>query len=159
MEESLGYIHILVNTLEKQKMVLNQILEVTKQQTDIAMKESFDELLFDQTLDKKEILIARLNELDDGFASVYGRVRLEIQDHREKYTNELRQLQNLIRECTDISNELRVLEQRNKERVIAAFASKQREYGARQTAATVASHYQKTMYNTRGQSRYFNQKN
>lgn len=160
MEESCNYVQILMNTLEKQKQVLQQILTLTKEQSRIASQESFDENALEDTLNKKEILIARLNELDDGFASIYGRVRREVIEHQVEYAKELEKMQNLIRECTDIGNELKVLEQRNKDRLINCFAGKQKEYGARQTAANVASRYHQTMYNQTGNnSFYFNKKN
>lgn len=160
MDDSKGYVQILVTTLEKQQQVLQQILAITENQREIANMEPFDEVAFDNTLNQKEMLISRLNELDDGFASVFGRVRQEITTNKELYGKELQRIQTLIRECTDIGNELRVLEQRNYDRLTQCFAGKQREYGVRQAVADVASKYHRTMYNLTGDSsRYFNKKN
>ena len=77
MGDNHNYIQILVSTLQKQVGVLKEILELTKEQRRIADHSDFDEAMLEETLNKKEVLIAKLNELDDGFASVYGRVRKE----------------------------------------------------------------------------------
>ena len=160
MEDKKEYVQILVSTLEKQNEVLQQIMKITERQAEIAGREPFDEQMLNDTLDQKEMLIARLNQLDDGFATVFGRVRTEINENRDYYAEQLRRIQELIRKSTDIGNALRVLEQRNYDRLVGCFAGKKREYEGRQTAANVASRYHRTMYHlTDGGSRYFNEKN
>ena len=142
-----NYVQILVDTLQKQTGVLKEILELTKEQRMIAEGSCFDEVALEDTLNKKEILIARLNELDDGFASVYSRVHREVNEHKKLYKEELHQLQSLIKECTDLGIEIKVLEERNRDKLSKCFAGKQKEYGAQRTAAEVASRYHQTMYN------------
>ena len=160
MEAKDEYVQILVNTLEKQNEVLRQVKCITERQAEIAGREPFDEELLNETLEQKELLIAKLNQLDDGFATVFGRVRVEINENRERYAVQLKNIQELIRESTDIGNALRVLEQRNYDRLVGCFAGKKREYEGRQTAADVASRYHKAMYRfADGSSRYFNEKN
>lgn len=159
MEDNSNYVQVLVSTLHKQVGVLKEILELTKEQHQIADLPDFDEIMLEETLNKKDVLIARLNELDDGFASVYGRVRKEVNEHKEIYREELLQLQSLIKECTDLGVEIKVLEERNREKLAQCFAGKQKEYGAQRTAANVASRYHQTMRNVRMADSYsFNKK-
>lgn len=155
MEDNHSYVQVLVNTLQKQSGILKEILELTKEQREIAENACFDETMLEKTLNKKEILIVKLNELDDGFVSVYGRVRKEVKEHKELYKEELQQLQNLIKECTDLGVEIKVLEERNREKIAQCFAGKHKEYGAQRTAATVASRYHQTMHNTQMVDSYF----
>lgn len=160
MSDSRNFIQILIETLQKQVEVLKEILEITQEQSVIAQDSEFDEIMLEKSLNKKEVLIARLNELDDGFTSVYGRVRSEVKDRQELYKDELRQMQELIKECTDLGVNIRVLEERNREKLTQCFASKHKQYGSKQTAASVASRYNQTMNNMKMlNSSFFNQKN
>lgn len=160
MSDSRNFIQILIDTLQKQVEVLKEILEITQEQSVIAQDSEFDEIMLEKSLNKKEVLIARLNELDDGFTSVYGRVRSEVKDRQELYKDELRQMQELIKECTDLGVNIRVLEERNREKLTQCFASKHKQYGSKQTAASVASRYHQTMNNMKMlNSSFFNQKN
>ena len=159
MGDHYSYIQILVNTLQKQIETLKEILELTKEQRRIADHSDFDEAMLEETLNKKEVLIAKLNELDDGFISVYGRVRKEVKEHKELYKDELRQLQSLIKECTDLGVEIKVLEERNRDKFAQCFSGKYREYGSQRVAAEVASRYHQTMRNAQlAGSHIFNKK-
>ena len=155
MGDNHNYIQILVSTLQKQVDVLKEILELTKEQRKIAEATCFDESMLERTLNRKEVLIVKLNELDNGFVSVYGRVRKEVKEHKELYKTELQQLQKLITECTDLGVEIKVLEERNRERLTQCFSGKHKEYGAQRTAANVASRYHQTMHNTKMADSYF----
>jgi len=160
MEENHNYVQVLVETLKKQVTVLQDILELTKTQSVIAADSEFNEVLLEESLNKKEVLIAKLNELDDGFTAVYGRVRSEVANNQELYQDELKTMQSLIKQCTDLGVEIKVLEERNRERLAQCFASQQKKYGTKRTAASVASHYHQTMNNQKVRDAYlFNQKN
>lgn len=160
MEDSHNYVQILIDTLQKQVDVLKDVLEVTKEQSVIAGKEDFDETLLEESLNKKEVLIAKLNGLDDGFTAVYGRVHSEVREKQDLYREELQRMQSLIKECTDLGVEIKVLEERNRERLMQCFSRKQKQYGSQKTAASVASHYHQTMNNTKVSDSYFlDQKN
>ena len=83
-KEKDSYVGMLLQTLQKQEETLREVLAVTKDQCKLADSGSFDEDCFQDTLNQKEILISRLNSLDDGFASVYGRVRNVILQEKNK---------------------------------------------------------------------------
>lgn len=111
-------------------------------------------------MNKKEVLIAKLNSLDAGFTAVYGRVRNEVSDKQDEYQKELQRMQSLIKECTDLGVEIKVLEERNRERLVQCFSQKHKQYSTQKAAASVASHYHQTMNNTKIPDSYFlNQKN
>lgn len=155
MEDSHSYVQVLIRTLQKQTEILKDVLAITKEQSVIAESEDFDELMLEETLNKKEVLIAKLNELDDGFTAVYGRVRSEVTDKQEQYKEELLQMQSLIKECTDLGVEIKVLEERNREKLVKCFSNKRKQYGSQMTAASVASHYHQTMNNSKIMDSYF----
>lgn len=149
MAENESYVQVLVRTLQRQVEALTDILEITKEQGRIADAPDFDEVMLESTLNRKEILIAKLNELDDGFVSVYDRVRKDIKDNQDDYKEVIRQMQELIKDCTDLGVEIKVLEERNREKLVKCFSNKQQQYSSQKTAASVASHYSQTMNNTK----------
>lgn len=160
MEESHNYVQVLIETLQKQVTVLQDILKLTQEQSTIAGKSDFNEVMLEESLNKKEVLIAKLNELDDGFTAVYGRVRSEVMNKQELYRDELKMMQSLIKQCTDLGIEIKVLEERNREKLTQCFANQQKKYGSKRTAASVASRYHQTMNNRKAMDSYFfNQKN
>lgn len=148
MENSQEYVDILIDTLRKQTEVLKDVLQITKEQSDIIKQDDFDEMALEYTLNQKEILIAKLNELDEGFVSVYDRVRRQVRENQEQYREQIASLQNLIKQCTDLGMEIKVLETRNRERIAQCFAGKQKQFGAAKTAASVASNYHRVMHRT-----------
>ena len=141
------YVNMLIDVLNKQIAALNEMLDATKEQERLALEENFDADAFDDTLSRKDLLLIRLNELDDGFSSMYNRARKEIKSNTSKYKKEIELMQGLIRQCTDLGNEIRTLENRNRDRLADCFTGKKKEYTAKQAAATVANKYSVTMKN------------
>lgn len=159
MGENQQYVVMLVDILNKQLKTLEEILEVTKQQEVIATEIPFDNDKFEDTLSRKDVLIIRLNELDDGFSSVYSKVRRVVNEYPEQYREQVVEMQNVIRRCTDIGTEIKTLEIRNRDKLTKCFAGKKQEYSAKQAAATVANKYSVTMKNVNlmGEGYRFNQ--
>ena len=159
MDEIQHYIDMLVSVLNKQIAELKTILDITRRQCDIADADVFDEDSFGATLSEKDLAIVRLNELDNGFVSVYNKVRSVIQGSPMLYKKEVENMQILIRQCTDLGNEIRTMELRNKERIDRAFARKKQEYSVKQNVATVVGKYNNTMRNVNmmGELRRFSQ--
>lgn len=154
-KEKDSYIDMLLQTLQKQKTTLQEVLDITRRQSELANVNLFDEEAFDETLNQKAILIARLNSLDDGFASVYGRVRSVIMEEKDTYREDVLKMQDYIKSCTDLGVEIKVLEKRNRDKLVQCFADKRKLYGAKMNAATVASKYHQTMHSGQiGSSNY-----
>ena len=159
MTQDESYVDILIDTLNKQVPVLEEVLEITRKQEAIAKSDIFDTEAFDETLMRKDVCIAKLNEYDNAFVSLYDRVKSLVRANREKYADKISVMQTLIRKCTDLGNEIRILETRNKDVIARCFANKKQEYSAKQTAATVAGKYNTTMRNVNlmGEGYRFNQ--
>lgn len=144
--EKNSYINMLLHTLKKQETTLCEVLEITKEQSILANEQEFDEEAFGETLNRKEILIAQLNSLDDGFVSVYGRIRNIIMQEKGAYKEDILKMQECIKRCTDLGVEIKVLEERNRDRLMQCFTQKHKQYGSQMNAASVASKYHQTMY-------------
>ena len=159
MADTIRYIDMLKDILQKQIVVLNAVLVITKEQSKVDSGLNFSDDDFADTLTKKDALIMRLNELDDGFVSIYNKVRRDVSGNVEQYKNDIKVLQDLIRKCTDLGMEIQTLEERNKEKIKRHFENRKQEYSAKQTAANVANKYSVTMRNVNlmGESYRFNQ--
>ena len=147
MEQTGTYIKILRESLERKKEYLDEILSLTKEQEKLAKAEKFDEDAFEQIVDKKDIFINNINEIDKGFDSVYKRVRIEIQENKELYTTELKTIQNLIRLCVDKGLEIEALEERNKTSLESAIARSFKGMNQVKQSKSVANKYYKSMAN------------
>lgn len=159
MNEEQRYIDMLIDILNKQIETLCQVRDVTKRQGEIADAKNFDEDAFGDTLSQKDVYIMRLNELDNGFVSVYDRVKKAVKVDSVKYKDKITNMQELIRQCTDLGNEIQTLEIRNKDRISKCFEYKKQEYSAKQNAATVVGKYNTTLRNVNlmGEGYRFNQ--
>lgn len=114
MKNEIIYTHILIESLKKKKEALEDIVKFTKNQETVLAEENFDEELFDALIDKKQKCIAVINKLDEGFELTFERVKVELGANKEMFKNEISDLQQLIRQVTDLSNQIQVLEHRNK---------------------------------------------
>lgn len=155
MGENQRYVGILLDTLEKKQGVLREILLLTQEQETVCKQSEYDEERMSELMNKKEVQIAKLNELDEGFGRVYSRVRLEVRDHKDDYKEEILKMQEYIRSCTDLGNGIMVLEDRNRSRIEQIFMGKRNEYKLSRAKTAVASNYLKTMNNTKIMSAYF----
>lgn len=86
---------------------------------------------FDRGTDAKSDLINALNQLDQGFETVFAHVGelLQSPEGKKTYAQQIRTLQELITEVTDKSVELQADEARNKAAVEKSFRSTEPESG------------------------------
>ncbi|MBQ1194333.1 MAG: flagellar protein FliT [Lachnospiraceae bacterium] len=108
-----NYIEILKNSLNKKKDILNKILLKNSEQRDIAAADKFDYEAFDVIYHEKGKLIAELNLMDSGFQSIYDRVKDVLVSEKEKYKEDILELQNLVKQVTSLSMEIEASEKRN----------------------------------------------
>lgn len=150
-----NYMSVLINTLEKKLDALQIIFSLTKEQEGISKQEEYPEEDMERILNAKEIQISRLNSLDEGFQSIFDRIRSEVKRNPDAYKTEVTKLQELIRECTELGNQIMVLEQRNRERFSILFSKVNSQYSVSKTKASVAQNYFRTMNNSKILDPYF----
>ena len=147
MEQTRTYVNILKESLERKLNYLTDLLSLTKVQESLAKASPFDEDAFTETIDKKDVLIDNINEIDKGFTAVYERVRGEIQAAPENYREQLKEIQNLIRKCVDAGNEISTLEERNRASLEAAIAQGFKGMNQAKQSRSIASKYYQSMAN------------
>lgn len=105
---------ILSESLDQKLSVLEDIQAYNRKQEKAFLEETPDMESFDQALEEKEELIQRLEKLDDGFEALYDRISQQLQSDREKYSDQIRELQEKIGRITDMSVSIQAQEARNK---------------------------------------------
>lgn len=120
-------LQLLIESLEKKKVVLNSILVKSKEQEKTAVAESFDVEKFDRLVDEKADLLLQMDKLDQGFDAVYTPIKKELVDGKDLYKTEIGHMQKLIRETVDLGAEIHVTEARTKERMSKALQNSRRE--------------------------------
>ena len=70
-----SYIDIMIQSLEKKAEILDQLIELNKQQKLYLQDPNLSPDDFEKNMDRKAALIEGLVQLDNGFEELFGRVR------------------------------------------------------------------------------------
>lgn len=160
MDSNRTYIDILIQSLKVKAKVLDEIIEITKEQEKIlshGLSVDIDE--FNRSTEKKGPLIDKINELNDGFESLFDKLKDEFIDNKNKYLLEIEQLQDLIREVTQKSAQIQVVESRNHVKLQSYLQGKRKEIKEyKKSAKMVSSYYQNMANQHQGQSYFLDKK-
>ena len=107
------YIAVLIQSLEKKKEILDKIIAKNKEQKILFTDEGSDPDRLEENMQEKSGLVDQLNELDEGFQQIYNRVKSVLQSDKESYKEEIRTMQKLITEVTEMSTTIQAQEKRN----------------------------------------------
>ena len=147
MNQTGTYVNIMKESLVRKKTYLQEILELTNKQGELANAQELDEEAFGTIVDRKEVLISNINEIDKGFTAVYDRVRKEILEDKDLYKDDLRAIQDYIRACVDLGMAIETAEHRNKAALENAFARSFRGVKQLKQSKQVVNKYYKSMSN------------
>ena len=137
------YVDIMIQCLEKKEKVLEQIIRANKRQAIGLEDPKFTPDQFDETVDEKDRLIKQLEQLDNGFEKLFDRMKEELNNNKELYSDKIKRMQELIKSITDKSVEIQTQEARNKNLMMQKFASiKTKARNVRKGTAAVNKYYQ-----------------
>ena len=139
------YLNLMIDSLEKKLAVLEQIQAASEKQAGLIKAEPFDQEQFDKAMDEKAEQIEQLNQLDDGFDSLYSRIREELPAHKEAYREQIGKLQELIRQITEKSAAVQVVEQRNRAALEKVCARENERLRAIQNKSLLMKNYARNM--------------
>lgn len=144
--EKLGYyLEMLKDSLKQKLDIMDYILVENQRQQLVALGEEFDEEVFQITIDKKERYIQELQKLDGGFESVYQRIRELLNEQKDVYPSEIKEIQNLIGEVSSKSMELELSEKRNQKLMEECFGRIRQDIHKTKNVSRAASNYYKSM--------------
>ncbi len=139
------YINIMIESLRRKLAVLDAVLECSKGQKALIEDPNLEPEEFEKDVRKKAELIEKLEQLDEGFDSLYQKVKGELQENKEQYAAEIGTMQELIKKITETSAEIQVTEARNKEYVEAKFASVRKQARKIRNSQKVVQEYYRNM--------------
>lgn len=140
-----GYLQILIESLEKKNVVLDQIMELNKKQAEISSHQPMDMEAYDETVEEKGKLIDEINKLDDGFSTTYELIGDVVRKEPGKYREQVLMLQTLIREAVDKGVTIEAQEKRNRAALETVFRMKRQEIRQWKISTSAASKYYKSM--------------
>ena len=128
------YIAIMLQSLKKKEQVLDEIIRLDDRQKDTLTDPECPFDVFDETVEAKSACIDQLNQLDSGFE--------KLDQNREDYAKEIRDMQQCIRRVTDKSVKIQAQEVRNKELMREKFATIHRQAKAvRKNSRAITGYY------------------
>lgn len=143
------YVKMLLDSLDKKVELLRQLQGLNQEQKNILEDSESTPDMLDDNIEKKSDIIERLDKMDDGFQSLYDKVKDDLSSKRLEYVNEIKHMQEQITLITDLSTDVQAKEMQNKELARVKFShirSQIRETKHSQKA--VASYYSSMMNNT-----------
>lgn len=139
------YLNILIASLKKKNTILRDLLAKTEEQKALLADETFSEKAFMELTEQKTVLLDNLKQQDEGFESLYKKVAPILQEKKDLYREEIRTMQQLIRDITDLSVALQSLEMRNRAGLELFFRNKRSEIRQAKRSRSVAAKYYNSM--------------
>lgn len=140
-----NYLDVLAESLEKKLQIMEKIQGYSLEQQKIFQEQTADLEKFDGYVDKKSDLLEELTALDNGFEALYGNVAEELEENREQYAPQIRQLQELVARVTEKSVAIQAQEARNKKLVEDYFRRERAELAKSRKNSQAAFDYYKSM--------------
>ena len=152
------YVTMMVDTLKKKEQILRSLLERTKEQETLLRSEELDQDAFTATIEAKGSEIDEINEIDEGFDVLFRSVKQEFASNRDEYRSQIKEMQSLIGEISDLGVQIQALEKQNSERFKMYLSDKRKEIHDFHVNSRTASNYYQNMANahTTDQSYFFN---
>ena len=139
-----NYLHILQESLEKKCMILDQIEEKSKEQSEMIKQDIFSMENIDQNMDEKAMLISQMTQLDNGFDTLYNKIRSEIVKDKNPYKDDILKIQKLISAIMEKSSSIEALEARNKISIEEKFKQERQNLKSKKNVSNIAYNYYKT---------------
>lgn len=139
------YIQMMLESLQKKEKVLIALLDKSGKQKETLSAQTVDWDAFDALTEEKGVLIDELLQLDEGFESLFERVKEPLTQRKELYKTEIGFMQSVIRSLTEKSAELESLEQRNKKLVETRMAESRQTIKQSKLGSQAAMQYYQRM--------------
>ncbi len=139
------YIRMMLESLQKKEAVVENLLSGSEKQKEVLSAKEVDWDAFDALTVEKGKLIDELLQLDEGFESLFERVRGPLTQNKDMYKTEIGFMQATIRTLTDKSAELEALEQRNKKLVETRMAESRQVIKQSKMGSQAAMQYYQRM--------------
>ena len=140
-----NYLTLLEESLQKKLQVMEEIQQYNLKQQELFQSEKADIDGFDEAVEEKGKLIEKLTILDNGFESLYSKVKKELEVSRDKYQDQIKRLQKLVTEVTETGVSIQAQEARNKKLIEEYFRKERENIRSGRRSSKAAYDYYKNM--------------
>ena len=142
---SLSSAQILVESLEKKSRILDEIMEENETQERLFKQEELDMEELDASTERMGELAEKLELLDEGFESVYERIRQELIENKSAYRTEIGRMQELIALITEKVVRINAARMRNKLQAENYFKKSRQQIGKASSKMKASQNYYNNM--------------
>ncbi len=142
------YVQIMIESLSKKSDLLDEIIRKNEEQHECVTDKSFDEVDWDSfnlIVEQKQQSIDRIVKMDEGFQTLYDRVKEQLNENKDKYAGQIKEIQRLISIITDQGARITTGEERNRKIIEKTFGNRKKEIKRTRNSLRVASSYAQTM--------------
>lgn len=143
-----NYLDILEGSLQKKLKVLEEITVYNQEQEQLLRKESVSLEELDENMKQKDELIRKVTALDEGFETLYERIKEQLLDNKDDYKEQIRKLQQLISQVTEKGVSIQAQESRNKKLIEDYFKKERGQLRQNRQSSKAAYNYYKSVNNT-----------
>ena len=140
-----NYLKVLKDSLIKKENILSELIKKSEKQAEIVKAEPIDWDEFTRVVDEKGELIDEIMKLDEGFDSLYTRIKDGLEKDKEIYKDIISEIKVLIKSVTEKSTNLQAIEYRNKTIIETAFANTRKEIKQSKLGQKAAADYYNKM--------------
>ncbi len=138
---SLSSAQVLVESLEKKSRILDEIMKENEAQERLFKQEQLDMEALDVSSDRMGELAEKLELLDEGFESVYDRIREELMENKQAYRVEIKRMQELIAVITEKIVSINAARMRNKIQAEQQFKKNRQQIGSASSQMKASKNY------------------
>lgn len=139
------YVSMLIESLKTKNAVLDEIMSINEKEFEMLKRETLDLKEFDASMDEKEKQLEKLGNLDEGFETVYGRIRTEVITNRERYREQIGTMQRQIRNIMDKNVSIQAQEVRIRAAVTSHSGKMHEEFSRKKKAMKAVENYYHSM--------------
>ena len=138
---SLSSAQVLVESLEKKSRILDEIIKENEAQERLFKQEELDLEALDSSSDRMGELAEKLELLDEGFESVYDRIREELIENKQAYRGEIKRMQELIAVITEKIVSINAARMRNNIQAEQRFKKSRQQIGSASSQMKASKNY------------------
>lgn len=140
--EDEAYVKILRESLEKKVELLNLIINENEEQSRVLSDPNASPDEFQATIDNKDKWISDISTLDNGFNTIFEKVKPLLENQKAKYRDEIARMKDLVRQITDLTTQVEKQEKENYHLAQQKFAGvRKRAQKIRKSQNAVSSYY------------------
>jgi dGTP triphosphohydrolase len=142
------YIQIMIDSLKRKSEILDELIVKNEEMHGCVADKSYEDVNWDSfnlIVAQKQMYIDRIVKMDEGFQSLYDRVKEQLNEDRSKYVDEIKEIQKLIEKVTGQGIKISTGEERNKKIIEKLFGNRKKEIKRTRNSLKVANSYAQTM--------------